>query len=88
MQKTYINGVPYFTEKGNLHLWDEADPTLIGTCAGEKITIQHDIISKLEPRLAAWRHNQSSRVRKPTPTASRKNRNNKATVTEVSEDES
>ena len=88
MQRNYINGVPYFTEKGNLHLWDETEPTLIGTYSADKITIKHDIITSLEPRLAVWRLQQSPRVRKPTPTASRKNRNNKATVTEASEDDS
>jgi len=87
MQKLFINGVPYFTDKGNLYLWDETNPTHIGTYTDNKITYQHDLISKLSTRLTEWRAEQSSRVRKPTATASRKNRNNKATVTEDSEND-
>jgi hypothetical protein len=87
MQRKIIHGVPYFTDKTNLYLWDESDPTPIGTISGDNITFKPSLISNLSDRLATWRTSQNSRVRKPTTTNSRKNRNNKATVEEVPEDD-
>jgi len=87
MQKEFINGVPYFTDKGALYLCDETNATRIGTYADQNITYNENHIETLKERLATWRAEQVSRVRKPTAPSSRKARNNKAGVTEVPNDD-
>ena len=87
MQRKIIHGVPYFADKSSLFLWDETNPSPIGSINNDVITFKSELLPSLSDRLTEWRRAQVSRVRKPTDTSSRKNRNNKATVTEVSEDD-
>ena len=86
MQKEFINGVPYFTDKtGALYLADDSNPIHIGKHQEQKINFHENLIANLQERLTTWRAEQSSRVRKPTAPSSRKSRNAKAGVTEVSD---
>jgi hypothetical protein len=83
MQRKIIHGVPYYTDKINIFLWDE-QTSQIGTCVNDTITYKPGIIESLAPRLSEWRAAQTSRIRKPT---SRKNTGNKAAASEVFEDD-
>jgi hypothetical protein len=85
MQKQILHGVPYYTDKQNLYIWDP-ESVAIGTYQGETITFQPDLLTTLGPRLAAWRAEQQSRVRKPTAT-SRRTRASKTTAAESVEDD-
>jgi len=87
MQKEFINGVPYFTDKGAIHLCDESNATCIGSYANQVLTYHENHLAKLQERLTIWRAEQQPRVRKPTAPSSRKSRNTKAGVTEVSNDD-
>ena len=83
MQKEFINGVPYFIEKGTVYLADDSTPTNIGTYTEKRLTYHENHLEKLQERLTAWRSEQCSRIRKPTIPSSRKTRNAKAGITEV-----
>jgi len=85
MQKQILYGVPYYTEKQNLYIWDP-ESVAIGTYQSETITFQPDILTTLGPRLTAWRAEQKSRVRKPTATTKR-TRANKTATASVEDDE-
>lgn len=85
MQKEFINGVPYFTEKGTLYTYNESNPVCIGKYDKTTINYHENHISNLQEHLITWRAEQQSRVRKPTKPSSRKARNIKAGITEVSD---
>jgi len=85
MQKQILYGVPYYTDKQNLYIWDP-ESVAIGTYQGETITFQPDLLATLNPRLTAWRAEQKSRVRKPTAT-SRRTRTSKTTAAESVEND-
>lgn len=85
MQKQILHGVPYYTDKQTLYIWDP-ESVAIGTYQGETITFQPNLITTLNPRLTAWRAEQKSRVRKPTATT-RRTRASKATTEDVEDDE-
>jgi hypothetical protein len=87
MQKQLIHGVPYFTDKTTICLWDAENPTPIGTYQNDTITFQPDICAKLADRLAIWRRQQISRVRKPTSTSGRRTRGSKASKAEDSDND-
>ena len=88
MQKEFINGVPYLIDKGAVYLANDSTPTLIGTYAEKRLNFHENHLLKLQENLTLWRSQQLPRVRKPTAPSSRKSRNTKAGVTEVSDDES
>ena len=87
MQKQIIHGVPYFTDKTTLCLWDAENPTPIGTHSNNTITFQPDICNILADRLATWRSQQVSRVRKPTSSSGRRTRGSKAAKAEDSDND-
>jgi hypothetical protein len=85
MQKEFINGVPYYLDKGTVYTADEHSSILIGKYAEKRLEFHTNHLEKLKERLKAWRSEQTPRVRKPTAPTSRKSRNAKAGVTEVSD---
>jgi len=87
MQKEFINGVPYYLDKGTVYTADENNSTLIGNYTEKRLEFHANHLEKLKDRLKAWRSEQISRVRKPTAPTSRKSRNAKAGVTEVSDND-
>ena len=86
MQKQILYGVPYYTDKQNLYIWDP-ESVAIGTYQSETIAFQPDLLTTLNPRLTAWRAQQQSRVRKPTATSRRTRTSKTATTTTVEDDE-
>jgi len=88
MQKEFINGVPYYIDKGTIYLADDTNPVQIGTYTETRLEFHANHLQKLQEHLTAWRNEQKSRVRKPTAPSSRKSRNAKAGIREVSDDES
>ena len=78
MQKQLLYGVPYYTDKQTVHIWDPESIVAIGTYQDttKQLTFYPDILDTLSPRLIAWRAEQKSRVRKPT-TNSRRTRTSK-----------
>ena len=88
MQKEFINGVPYLIDKGSVYLANDSTPILIGTYTEKRLSFHENHIINLQEQLTLWRSQQLPRVRKPTAPSSRKSRNAKAGVTEVSDNDS
>ena len=86
MQKEIIHGIPYFRDKQTLYLWDSSS-TAIGTYENDIITFKPDLLSNLSEKLAIWRTEQESRIRKPTSNNSRRTRGSKSSKQEVEDDE-
>jgi hypothetical protein len=87
MQKEFINGIPYHLDKGSVYLANDSTSTLIGTYSEKRLSFHANHLVKLQEQLTLWRTQQLPRVRKPTAPSSRKSRNTKAGVTEVSDDD-
>ena len=85
MQKQLIHGIPYFVDNKSLYLWDSSS-TPIGTYEKDTITFKPDLLPSLSEKLAIWRAEQQSRVRKPTNTSARRGRNNKSREQNVEDD--
>ena len=85
MQKEFINGVPYHLDAGAVYTADENNSILIGKYTEKRLEFHTNHLDKLKDRLKTWRSEQVPRVRKPTAPSSRKSRNAKAGVTEVSD---
>jgi len=88
MQKEFINGVPYYLDKEAVYLANDSAPTLIGSYSEKRLNFHENHLIKLQEQLTFWRSQQHPRVRKPTAPSSRKSRNAKAGVTEVSDSDS
>jgi hypothetical protein len=76
MNRTILNGVPYFVAGTRVFTWDnEAEPQPIGTldAATGQVTYADDHLAKLGARLQEWRGKQQHRPRKAPGAPSRGN---------------
>lgn len=74
MNRSIINGVPYFVAGTRVFTWDtEAEPQFIGTLDATTgdVTYAADHVAKLAPRLQEWRGKQQHRPRKAPGTTGR-----------------
>lgn len=76
MQKQIIHGIPYFTDKEKLYLWD-GSATPIGTYVGDSITFTPNLLEHLSEKLSQWRTEQQPRIRKSAGTSARQSRASK-----------